>query len=95
MRVWAQKGHPKAFWLSGFFFAHGFITGILQTFARKHHKPIDLLNFSFNVLDEYEPENVAKSPTEGVYIYGLFIENAKWSTVQKCLVEALPGEMNC
>ena len=29
MRNWAKHGHPKAYWLSGFFFPHGFITGIL------------------------------------------------------------------
>lgn len=45
MRLWAKTGHPKAYWLSGFFFPHGFITGILQTFARKYHRPIDLLHF--------------------------------------------------
>ena len=43
MRNWLKFGHPKAYWLSGFFFPHGFMTGILQTFARKHIKPIDLL----------------------------------------------------
>ena len=94
MRTWAKLGHPKAYWLSGFFFPHGFITGILQTYARKHHKPIDLLQFSFNVLDEYEPESIQKAPLEGVYVYGLFIENAKWSTTKKSLVEAELGEMN-
>jgi dynein heavy chain len=29
MRTWATKGHPKSYWLSGFFFPHGFITGVL------------------------------------------------------------------
>ena len=95
MRTWAKSGHPKAFWLSGFFFPHGFITGILQTYARKHHKPIDLLQFSFSVLDDYDPEVISKAPNEGVYVYGLFIENAQWSPAKKSLVEAELGEMNC
>ena len=50
MRQWMTKGHPKAFWLSGFFFPHGFMTGILQTFARKHQKAIDFLKFKFNFM---------------------------------------------
>lgn len=29
MRNWLMQGHPKAFWLSGFFFPHGFMTGAL------------------------------------------------------------------
>ena len=45
MRQWALLGHPACFWLAGFFFPHGFITGVLQTYARKHSRPIDLLHF--------------------------------------------------
>lgn len=49
MRKWLQHGHPAAFWLSGFFFPHGFLTGALQTYARKHLLPIDLLVFRYRV----------------------------------------------
>jgi len=65
MRKWMMKGHPSAFWLSGFFFPHGFMTGILQTYARKHHKAIDFLKFRFNFLDFKELENfVSKDGTD-------------------------------
>jgi len=47
MRKWMMKGHPKAFWLSGFFFPHGFMTGVLQNYARKHQRAIDFLKFKF------------------------------------------------
>jgi len=80
MRRWAQKGHPKCFWLSGLFFPHGFMTGVLQTYARKHTKPVDLLKFGFDVRAETDASDIKKGPLEGVYIYGLFIEGAKWST---------------
>ena len=50
MREWTQRGHPPCYWLAGFFFPHGFITGVLQTYARKHNRPIDLLQFEFEVL---------------------------------------------
>jgi len=46
-----RKGHPNAFWLSGFFFPNGFVTGVLQAFARKHTKAIDFLKFKFECLD--------------------------------------------
>jgi dynein heavy chain len=82
MRNWAKSGHPKAYWLSGFFFPHGFITGILQTFARKYFRPIDLLFFKFKMQDIYEASAVKQAPAEGVYIYGLFMENASWSIEQ-------------
>ena len=51
MRTWMKKGHPRAYWLSGFFFPHGFVTGVLQAYARKHQKAIDFLKFRFSCLD--------------------------------------------
>jgi dynein heavy chain len=50
MRNWLKNGHPSCYWLSGFFFPHGFMTGTLQTFARRHQKAIDLLHFKFTVM---------------------------------------------
>ena len=93
MRQWALKSHPPCFWLAGFFFPHGFITGVLQTYARKHCKPIDLLHFEFEVLASMDATSINKGPSDGVYIYGLLIENAKWNHVDRCLQEPAPGEM--
>lgn len=53
IRAWMTKGHPQAYWLSGFYFPHGFMTGILQTFARKYQKAIDFLKFKFVVLNHH------------------------------------------
>lgn len=95
MRHWAKHGHPKSYWLSGFFFPHGFMTGILQTYARQHHKPIDLLNFKFEVMNMYKSEEVEKGPADGAYVYGLYMENASWNQQQYCIVDAPLGEMSC
>lgn len=51
MRNWLINGNPNAYWLSGFFFPQGFITGVQQTHARKGGIPIDKINFSFRILD--------------------------------------------
>src|SRR3569833_1248063 len=79
MRNWLKNGHPATYWLSGFFFPHGFMTGALQTYARKHIKPIDLLEFGFKVLKTTDPSIIERAPEDGIYVYGLFIEGAKWS----------------
>ena len=79
MRTWLHKGHPACFWLSGFFFPHGFMTGTLQTYARKHRKAIDLLSFSFKVQPFIDPEEVRAPPKDGIFVYGLFLEGARWS----------------
>lgn len=110
MRKWMMKGHPSAFWLSGFFFPHGFMTGILQTYARKHHKAIDFLKFRFKFLDFQELEGfiskdgtdyvaieeldrVLAPPQDGAYIYGLYIESARWCAATQTLQEQEPGVM--
>lgn len=49
-RVWLEEGNPVAYWLSGFFFPQGFMTGCLQTHARLHKIPIDKLSFEFEIL---------------------------------------------
>lgn len=91
MRNWLQKGHPPAFWLSGFFFPHGFMTGTLQTYARNYQKPIDLLKFSFTVLHTADHTEITKGPKDGIYVYGLFLEAARWH--EGALDDSLPGQM--
>lgn len=44
---WLRFGAPNSFWISGFFFPQGFLTGTLQTHARKYDLPIDELKFNF------------------------------------------------
>ncbi|KAB5518561.1 hypothetical protein PHYPO_G00167460 [Pangasianodon hypophthalmus] len=53
---WITRGQPKSFWISGFFFPQGFLTGTLQNHARKYNLPIDELNFCFNVIPAYRDQ---------------------------------------
>lgn len=59
---WLVNGQPNAFWLSGFFFPQGFMTGCLQTHARLHKIAIDQLNFSYKVMEEEEVEEIEEAP---------------------------------
>ena len=94
MRTWLASGNPACYWLSGFYFPQAFITGTLQTFSRRYQLPIDHINFSFNVLDHYK-EEMAAGAYDGVYVYGLFLEGARWDMDEKLVVEQLPGELYC
>jgi hypothetical protein len=51
MADWLMQGQPNCFWLSGFFFPQGFMTGTLQRHARQYRIPIDTLTFTFKVLN--------------------------------------------
>ena len=86
MREWLSKGEPPWFWISGFFFPQGFLTGVLQTHSRKEVIAIDKLNFSFKVLEDDHTE-IDKGPESGVYVYGLFIDGARWDETTGTLTE--------
>jgi dynein heavy chain len=94
MSEWLRRGEPLTYWLPGFFFPQGFMTGVLQTHARKYQQPIDSLNFKFEVLEGKETaEDVTHSVTDGVLIDGLFVDNARWNRKGKFLDESEPGVM--
>ncbi|KAA8595375.1 hypothetical protein FQN60_012510 [Etheostoma spectabile] len=56
IQAWITLGPPKSFWISGFFFPQGFLTGVLQNHARHYSLPIDELNFRFNILPLYRDQ---------------------------------------
>ncbi|KAJ3052746.1 Dynein heavy chain 6, axonemal [Rhizophlyctis rosea] len=59
---WANNGQPGSFWLPGFFFPQGFLTGVLQNHARKYNIPIDTLTFAYKVSDYEEGDPRADGP---------------------------------
>ncbi|XP_046391604.1 dynein axonemal heavy chain 6 [Ischnura elegans] len=66
--TWLRKGVPNSFWLPGFFFPQGFLTGALQTHARKYDLPIDQLTFTFTVLKVFlEQEEIDQQLREDVH----------------------------
>ncbi|XP_030378328.1 dynein heavy chain 6, axonemal [Scaptodrosophila lebanonensis] len=51
IQSWAENGAPRSYWISGFFFPQSFLTGILQTYARRRILPIDSLKIDFEVME--------------------------------------------
>jgi len=93
MRSWLQDGVPKCFWLPGFFFPQGFMTGCLQMHARKYSLPIDALSFGFEVTPHDVGAEVRAGPEDGIYVNGLWIDSARWDRSANVLEDSRPGEM--
>ncbi|KAA6377713.1 MAG: putative dynein heavy chain, partial [Streblomastix strix] len=91
-RQWLTQGMPSSFWFSGFFFPQGFLTAVLQTYARKYKLPIDTLRFKYQALKD-KKDTIQTAPPDGVYIYGLFMEAASWDDRSMKMSESRPGEM--
>jgi len=66
---------------------------VLQTFARQDKIPIDSLSFSFQVMFEEEPSEVQDPPEEGVYIYGLYMDGARWNRDEQIIDDQMPSEL--
>ena len=92
MRFWLKNGQPAAFPMPVFFFPQGFMTASLQTFARKHMEAIDQLSFRFTILTE-SPDQITVGPEDGVIVFGLFIEGARFDEEKGHLVDSRPGKM--
>ena len=107
---WLDNGLPPSSWICGLFFPQSFLTGTLQTFARKNNVPIDTLHFDFEVLsvtlnqeEIYRNRGKVKEtdlygklfhPNEGIIIHGLFIEAGRWNRDEGGLCDANIGELS-
>lgn len=94
LHVWLVGGPPAAFWVSGFFFPQGFMTGALQMYARKTRIAIDALEFKTVVMPfGHDAIPDGKGPAHGVYIYGLYLAGARWDISTMKLAEMTPGQL--
>lgn len=92
-RDWNNHGPPMSFWISGFFFPQGFLTGVLQTYSRLHKIPIDDVKFKTNMTPWEFVEDIGDEAEAGVYVHGLFLEGARYDVDLLSIQESRKGEL--
>eukprot|EP00698_Gefionella_okellyi_P008566 TRINITY_DN2129_c0_g2_i1.p1 TRINITY_DN2129_c0_g2~~TRINITY_DN2129_c0_g2_i1.p1 ORF type:complete len:4490 (+),score=1324.74 TRINITY_DN2129_c0_g2_i1:457-13926(+) len=90
---WLNDGKPNAFWLTGFFNPQGFLTAMKQDSTRAHKAQgwaLDAVTLQTEVTKMVNKEDALQPPSEGLYIYGMFLEGASWDAKRGRLKDSLP-----
>uniref|UniRef100_A0A8C3GNK9 Dynein axonemal heavy chain 8 n=1 Tax=Cairina moschata TaxID=8855 RepID=A0A8C3GNK9_CAIMO len=88
--TWIFEGRPNVFWMTGFFNPQGFLTAMRQEATRAHKGwALDTVTIHNEVLKQNK-EEITAPPSEGVYIYGLYLEGAGWDKRNSKLIESTP-----
>mmetsp|Transcript_6415 Transcript_6415/g.10885 ORF Transcript_6415/g.10885 Transcript_6415/m.10885 type:complete len:146 (-) Transcript_6415:33-470(-) len=66
------------------------MTGAKQNYARKYVIAIDQIDFDFQIISNEEKTDINIPPADGVYVYGLFVEGARWDEKKESLEESMP-----
>jgi len=94
---WLENGRSvmKAYWLTGFTNAQGFLTGMRQEVTRQHKKDQWALDdvISHTEVLPYDMERIREVPEEGQNIWGLFIEGGRWSRQDSRIEESEPKKL--
>eukprot|EP01060_Flectonema_neradi_P002972 TRINITY_DN11858_c1_g1_i1.p1 TRINITY_DN11858_c1_g1~~TRINITY_DN11858_c1_g1_i1.p1 ORF type:complete len:4751 (+),score=995.77 TRINITY_DN11858_c1_g1_i1:132-14255(+) len=91
---WMKEDRPSKFWLAGFYNPQGFLTSVSQEVTRAHAGDKESWSLDESILvsevtklDENDSE---KQPSEGVYVYGLYLDGAGWDRMKCRLRDPLP-----
>uniref|UniRef100_A0A8D9F093 Dynein heavy chain 6, axonemal n=1 Tax=Cacopsylla melanoneura TaxID=428564 RepID=A0A8D9F093_9HEMI len=92
--VWINHGPPVSYWISGFFFPQGFLTGCLLTHARLHNIGIETLKIDFVMTDvvlnqeELEAEHRNNGGVEDPAFYSGLISSPDHTLVHGLFLDA-------
>lgn len=100
LKTWLEGSRSvmKAYWLTGFTNAQGFLTGMRQEVTRQHKKdPAGVWSLD-DVISHTEVltcdhERVKDVPDEGQNIYGLFTEGGRWNKAEARMDESEPKKL--
>uniref|UniRef100_A0A7N8XMR9 Dynein, axonemal, heavy chain 5 n=1 Tax=Mastacembelus armatus TaxID=205130 RepID=A0A7N8XMR9_9TELE len=89
-QAWIFEGRPNCFWMTGFFNPQGFLTAMRQEITRANKGwALDRMVLC-NEVTKWIKDDITQPPTEGVYVYGLYLEGAGWDRRSCKLIDSKP-----
>jgi dynein heavy chain len=92
MGKWLTDGPRPTYWLPGFFFPQGFMTSVKQTYSREYKIAVDTLRIGCEMTAK-EQHEITSPPAIGAYIYGLYMEGARFDRNTMSVEESLPRKL--
>ncbi|XP_058868792.1 dynein axonemal heavy chain 5 isoform X2 [Acipenser ruthenus] len=87
---WIFEGRPNCFWMTGFFNPQGFLTAMRQEITRANKGwALDSVGLC-NEVTKWMKDDITQPPSEGVYVYGLYLEGAGWDRRNCKLIDSKP-----
>jgi dynein heavy chain len=86
LRQWTDNMKtPISVWLSGLFNPTSYLTAIMQVTSRKNELPLDKMTIETHITMYTSPDKVSdlEYPSDGMFIHGLYLEGARWPSMDE------------
>ena len=84
---------PKVSWMSGFFNPMAFLVAVMQVTSRKNDWALNKLVTTVDVTKKATPEEVEGVARDGAYVFGLYMEGARWDLAAGSVEDAYMKEL--
>lgn len=86
------NSNENYFNIAGFFNPQSLLTAIMQSTARRFELPLDKMCLYCDVTKK-QKEDFTAAPRDGAYVYGVFMEGARWETTQGIITDSKLKEL--
>lgn len=83
---------PYSMWLPGLFNPTAFTTACLQVTSRRRLLPLNQMTVETHVTVFHDVSQINYYPDDGVFVHGLILEGARWSTSDEIVDRTFVGE---